>query len=160
MQTLPARSNRLQRDGTEFRAKRLSACNLFSLKSTNRAILRWTLISGLACLIVAAIIAGVAVWNLKPTPPAPVSRFVFSLPTGQRFADLTRPSLTVSRTGIGQAARKNSNEPSSASSTNTFGSVRLVRVADHAVCCRFLSYTTRIVTSFFQAYFPKRRCRS
>jgi len=67
-------------------------------KTNNRAILRWTVISGLAGLIVAAI-AGLAVWDLKPSPPAPVSRFVFSLPPGQRFADLTRPSLAVSPDG-------------------------------------------------------------
>ena len=67
-------------------------------KTNNRASLLWTLIAGLTCLVVAAI-AGVAVWNLKPSPPALVSRFVFSLPPGQRFADLTRPSLAVSPDG-------------------------------------------------------------
>jgi eukaryotic-like serine/threonine-protein kinase len=67
-------------------------------KASNRAVLGWTLIWCMACLIVAAI-AGVALWKLKPTPPAPVSRFVFSLPPGQRFADLTRPSLAVSPDG-------------------------------------------------------------
>jgi serine/threonine-protein kinase len=50
-------------------------------------------------LLIGAAIAGLAVWNLKPTPPVPVSRSVFSLPAAQRFPDLTRPSLAVSPDG-------------------------------------------------------------
>jgi serine/threonine protein kinase len=58
----------------------------------------WALVSGLACLIVAAI-AGLAVWNLKPTPPVTVSRSVFSLPPGQRFTNLGQPAMALSPDG-------------------------------------------------------------
>jgi serine/threonine protein kinase/Tol biopolymer transport system component len=59
---------------------------------------RWTMISGLALLIVAAI-AGLAIWNLKPTPPVAVTRSVFLLPPGQRFLDLTEPVVAISPDG-------------------------------------------------------------
>jgi Tol biopolymer transport system component len=61
---------------------------------------RWVLISGLTCLIVAAIV-GLAVWNLKPPalPPAPVSRWVFSLPAGDRLARFDLPLMALSPDG-------------------------------------------------------------
>jgi serine/threonine protein kinase len=45
-------------------------------------------VAALACLI-AAIVAGLAVWNLKPAPSTrPVSRFTITLPPGQQLAGL------------------------------------------------------------------------
>ncbi len=40
----------------------------------------------LAGFILSAIIAGVAVWSLKPSPPRPVTRTVITLPPGERLA--------------------------------------------------------------------------
>ncbi len=59
---------------------------------------RWALVLGLACLIVAAL-TGFAVWKLKPSPLAPVSRLVFSLPPGQRLSDLNEPAVALSPDG-------------------------------------------------------------
>src|SRR6202043_21375 len=67
-------------------------------KTNSSAILRWTMISGLV-LLIGVTIAGLAVWNLKPTPPATVSRSVFSLPPGQRFPDLGQPAVALSPDG-------------------------------------------------------------
>ncbi len=53
----------------------------------------------LAGLILVAIIAGIAVWNLKPTPPRPVSRFVITLPPGDRLAGLDQPTVALSPDG-------------------------------------------------------------
>jgi serine/threonine protein kinase len=60
-----------------------------------RTIRRWLLIPVLACLVLAAI-TGLAVWNLKPTPPTsprPVTRTVITLPPGQQFggSGMARP---------------------------------------------------------------------
>ena len=49
-----------------------------------RRVLSWSM----ASLFVGAIIASIAVWNLKPAPspaPGPVSRFVMTLPAGERL---------------------------------------------------------------------------
>jgi eukaryotic-like serine/threonine-protein kinase len=49
-----------------------------------RTILPWVT----ACVILAAVITGLAVWNLKPTPPSEpkqVIRFDYELPAGQQF---------------------------------------------------------------------------
>ena len=50
---------------------------------------RWLAASALICVFAAAI-AAVVVWVVKPTAPRPVTRFVMSLPPGQRL-DLGRP---------------------------------------------------------------------
>jgi Tol biopolymer transport system component/predicted Ser/Thr protein kinase len=59
---------------------------------------RWVLISGLACLIVAAI-AGFVGWNLKPAPPRPVTRTVINLPPGDQLAGLDYPAIALSPNG-------------------------------------------------------------
>ena len=45
-------------------------------------------------------IAGLAVWNLKPTPPQPVTRTVITLPPGQQLAGLDNgPAVALSPDG-------------------------------------------------------------
>ncbi len=57
---------------------------------------------GLAVLV-AAVVAGLAVWNLKPmptSPPEPVSRFTITLPPGQQLAGLENgPAVALSPDG-------------------------------------------------------------
>jgi serine/threonine-protein kinase len=50
-------------------------------------------------LILGLIIAGVAVWKLKPTEPRQVMRFDYELPEGQQFSSLSMPILAVSLDG-------------------------------------------------------------
>jgi eukaryotic-like serine/threonine-protein kinase len=52
-----------------------------------------------AALVLGAIIAGLAVWKLKPTEPRRVMRFEYDLPEGQQFADPSWPDLAVSPDG-------------------------------------------------------------
>ncbi len=74
---------------------------------------RWkgALLCSGASLILAALI-GVAVWNLKPTPPPslrPVSRFAITLPPGQQLAGLDSGSaaaLSPDGTHLAYAARQ------------------------------------------------------
>jgi len=54
--------------------------------------------SSFASLIVGAIV-GLAVWNLKPLPPKPVTRTVIDLPAGQHLAGLDGPALALSPDG-------------------------------------------------------------
>ena len=46
-----------------------------------------------------AIVAGVAVWYLKPAAPLPVARFSFALPVGQEFTNTGRQVIAISRDG-------------------------------------------------------------
>jgi eukaryotic-like serine/threonine-protein kinase len=64
------------------------------LTAPNKMLRRWIVLSALACLIVAGI-AGLAVWNLKPSPTTLVSRSVFFLPPGQRFPANVGQSLDM-----------------------------------------------------------------
>jgi serine/threonine protein kinase len=68
-----------------------------------RAPGRQALIFNLAALLVGAAIAGVAVWNLKPTPPSPpqpVTRTVINLPPGRILAGFeSGPAVTISPDG-------------------------------------------------------------
>jgi Tol biopolymer transport system component len=48
---------------------------------------RWLIVAAGALLLV-AVVTGLAVWNLKPTPPQPVTRTVITLPPGQQLAGL------------------------------------------------------------------------
>jgi len=53
-------------------------------------------------IVVVSIIVGMAVWNLKPTPPQEprqVMRFTYELPEGQQFGDLSSSALAVSPDG-------------------------------------------------------------
>jgi serine/threonine protein kinase/Tol biopolymer transport system component len=52
-----------------------------------------------AALILGAIIAGVAVWKLKPSKPQPVSRFYYELPKDQQFSNPGNTNLAVSPDG-------------------------------------------------------------
>jgi eukaryotic-like serine/threonine-protein kinase len=57
------------------------------------------LILGLGILLLVAAITGFAIWNLKPTPPRPVSRTVITLPPGQRLAGSDQPVVALSPDG-------------------------------------------------------------
>ncbi len=61
----------------------------------HRRALPWVL----AGLFLVAIIAGIAVWSLKPTPPRPVTRTVITLPPGERLAGLGQPAVALSPDG-------------------------------------------------------------
>jgi eukaryotic-like serine/threonine-protein kinase len=56
---------------------------------------------GLATLLLGALIAGLAVWELKPLSSVapPVSRTVITLPAGQRLAGLDNPAVALSPDG-------------------------------------------------------------
>jgi serine/threonine-protein kinase len=60
-----------------------------------RTILQWMA----AALILGLIIAGVAVWKLKPSEPRHVMRFDYELPEGQEFGNLARSAVAVSPDG-------------------------------------------------------------
>jgi len=66
-----------------------------------RAIFRWALIAGLACLVAAAL-AGIATWLLKPSPTSGsrmVARTVLNLPPGDQLAALDYPAIAISPDG-------------------------------------------------------------
>src|SRR5579864_8339182 len=68
--------------------------------STVRAAPRFhTLIISLGTLLLGALIASLAAWNLKPEPPRPVTRTVITLPPGQRLAGLDQPAVALSPDG-------------------------------------------------------------
>ena len=52
-----------------------------------------------AAVVLTAIIAGVAVWKLKPPEPRQVMRFDYELPEGQQFSNLIMLALAVSPDG-------------------------------------------------------------
>ena len=51
------------------------------------------------CAVVAATLAGAAVWRMKPEPEAPVYRFSISLPAGHSFSGAGRQMVNVSAAG-------------------------------------------------------------
>jgi serine/threonine-protein kinase len=59
-----------------------------------RGALLWSVVS----LLLAAV-TGFAIWNLKPSPPRPVSRSVITLPPGQKLAGLDQPAVALSPDG-------------------------------------------------------------
>jgi serine/threonine protein kinase/Tol biopolymer transport system component len=65
-----------------------------SIGSRWRGALLW----GVVSLILAAV-TGLAVWDLKSSPPPPVTRAVITLPPGQRLAGLDQPALALSPDG-------------------------------------------------------------
>jgi serine/threonine-protein kinase len=66
-----------------------------------RAFGRRGLIFSLGTLLLGAVIASLATWNLKPTPPLPISRFTITLPSGQHLAGLENgPSVALSPDGV------------------------------------------------------------
>jgi eukaryotic-like serine/threonine-protein kinase len=64
------------------------------IRAGGRVALLW----GVIALLVAAII-GLAVWNLKPTPPPPVIRAVITLPPGQQLVVPDQPAVALSPDG-------------------------------------------------------------
>jgi eukaryotic-like serine/threonine-protein kinase len=58
-------------------------------------VVLWSAASSLAV----GVLAGIAVWNLKPSPPPPVSRSVFSLPPGDRLARIDLPAIALAPDG-------------------------------------------------------------
>ena len=65
-----------------------------------RAFSRRALILSLGTLLLGAAITGLAIWNLKPSPPRPVSRLVVNLPPGQQLAGLDNgPAVALSPDG-------------------------------------------------------------
>ena len=55
-----------------------------------------------AALVLGALISGLAVWNLRPTPqpdPRPVMRFDYDLPDGRQFRRINRPAVAISPDG-------------------------------------------------------------
>jgi eukaryotic-like serine/threonine-protein kinase len=68
-----------------------------------RALGRRPIMVGLGALLLGAVIASLAIWNLRPAPtppPRPVSRFTITLPPGQQLAGLDNgPAVAVSPDG-------------------------------------------------------------
>ncbi len=61
---------------------------------------RRTLVLTAGSLMLGVLIAGLATWNLKPSPSRPVSRAVITLPPGQQLAGLENgPAVTISPDG-------------------------------------------------------------
>jgi serine/threonine-protein kinase len=78
-----------------------------------RVLGRRELILGLGALLLAAVITGLAVWNLKPSLPQPVSRLVINLPPGQQLAGLENgPAVSLSSDGtyLAYVARQGSTQ--------------------------------------------------
>jgi eukaryotic-like serine/threonine-protein kinase len=65
------------------------------LQSRWRLVLPWVA----ATLVLTAIVAGLAVWKLKPVEPRQVMRFEYSLPEGEQFSNLRDNCLAVSPDG-------------------------------------------------------------
>ncbi len=64
------------------------------------AIRRRPLILALGSLLLGLVIASLATWNLKPSPPQPVTRTVINLPPGQQLAGLdSGPAVALSSDG-------------------------------------------------------------
>jgi eukaryotic-like serine/threonine-protein kinase len=65
-----------------------------------RSLGRGALILGFGALLLGAAIAGLAVWNFRPSPPQPVTRTVINLPPGQHLAGLEGgPAVALSFDG-------------------------------------------------------------
>src|SRR5580704_17661487 len=74
---------------------------------------RRPIILGLVALLFGAMIASLAIWNLKPAPPRPVTRTVITLPPGQQLAGLdSGPAVALSPDGthLAYAARQGSTQ--------------------------------------------------
>jgi serine/threonine-protein kinase len=63
------------------------------------ALARGPILLGIACLLLVGLVTGLAVWNLKPMLPRPVTRAVITLPPGQRLARLNEPAVALSPDG-------------------------------------------------------------
>jgi eukaryotic-like serine/threonine-protein kinase len=65
-------------------AEQTTAATTKSIRTLGRRVL----ILGLGALLLAAAVASLATWNLKPSPSQPVSRLVINLPLGQQLAGM------------------------------------------------------------------------
>jgi serine/threonine-protein kinase len=72
---------------------------LASTGAARGALGRRTLILSLGALLLVAVIASLATWNLKPIPPRPVNRTVITLPPGQRLGGLDQVAVALSPDG-------------------------------------------------------------
>jgi serine/threonine protein kinase/Tol biopolymer transport system component len=73
-----------------------------SLAATGRPVTRrwfWPVAAVAGALVVGVALGGVTIWNLRPSPPKPVTRFTIALPPGQRLAGLSQPALALSPDG-------------------------------------------------------------
>src|SRR6267143_1373101 len=77
-----------------------SQAALTPLGAAKRIGARWqrTLLWGVVSLLLAAI-TGFAIWNLKPSPPRPITRAVITVAPGQRLAALDQPAVALSPDG-------------------------------------------------------------
>src|SRR5260370_6144718 len=65
-----------------------------------RSLGRKAVMLSLGTLLLVAAVAGIAAWNLKPSPPQPVTRTVITLPLGQQLAGLdSGPAVALSPDG-------------------------------------------------------------
>ena len=65
-----------------------------------RTLGRRALILSLSIFLVGVVVASLATWNLKPSPPQPVTRTVINLPPGQQLAGLdSGPAVALSPDG-------------------------------------------------------------
>jgi len=66
----------------------------------NRSLGRRELLLSVGALLSVAAIAGIAVWNLKPSLPQAVTRMAINLPLGQQLAGMdSGPSVALSPDG-------------------------------------------------------------
>src|ERR1700736_3138018 len=78
-----------------------------------RALGRRALIVGLGILLLGVAVASLVTWNLKPSPPQPVSRVTITLPPGQQLAGLdVGPAVALSPDGthLAYVARQGGNQ--------------------------------------------------
>src|SRR5438128_3379935 len=59
---------------------------------------RWALVSGL-CLLLGALVAGVAIWNLRTAGPRRITRSAITLPSSVVLANLNFPEVAISPDG-------------------------------------------------------------
>ena len=64
-----------------------------------RSLGRRGLILSVTLSLFVAAVTGLAIWNLKPTPPKPVTRTVINLPPGDRLVGPDQPALALSPDG-------------------------------------------------------------
>src|ERR1700674_3414872 len=65
-----------------------------------RALGRRELTLSVGALLLVAVVTGITIWNLKPSPPQPVTRTVIKLPPGQQLAGLdSGPAVALSPDG-------------------------------------------------------------
>jgi eukaryotic-like serine/threonine-protein kinase len=78
-----------------------------------RTLGRRELILGSGTALLGAVVAGIAVWRLKPAPPLPVTRTVITLPSGQQLAGLENGlaiALSLDGSQLAYVARQGSTQ--------------------------------------------------